>query len=237
MTESSSHPDEHPAQQERLDSLTHKAASQTSGENPTPGDRNQNPSGISFLGLIAEDFRTYDKKLFQPGFWAVAIHRFGNLRMDIRPRLLRMPFSLLYQILHACMSGLFGINLEYSVKLGRRVRLWHHGGMFLGAISIGDDVTIRHNTTMGVLHQDEGWKKPIIEDRVDIGTGACIFGDVTVGHDSVIGANSVVVRSFPPYSTVFGVPARRVNVKAGPEGSSRTGSDFTKLETRVSQSR
>ena len=183
--------------------------------NPNPGDRNQNPAGISFFQLIAEDFRTHESNLFVPGFWAVAIHRFGNLRMDIRPRLLRLPFSLLYNILHAFMSGFFGINLNYSVKLGRRVCLWHHGGMFLGAISIGDDVTIRQNTTMGVLHKDDKWKKPIIEDRVDIGSGACIIGDVTVGHDSVIGANSVVARSFPPHSTVFGVPARRVNVKLG----------------------
>jgi len=223
MSESSADPEEHPVEQQASDSLTPHAPSRIPGDNPTPGDRNQNPAGISFFGLIAEDFRTHDKNLCQPGFWAVVIHRFGNLRMDIRPRLLRMPFSFVYQILHACMSGFFGINLDYSVKLGRRVRLWHHGGMFLGAIAIGDDVTIRHNTTMGVLHQDEKWKKPIIEDRVDIGTGACIFGDVTVGHDSVIGANSVVVRSFPPYSTLFGVPARRVNVKPGTENNPPTG--------------
>ena len=209
MSESSSHPEEAASPQPE------EAPFPSIGENPSPGDRNQNPAGIGFIALVREDFRTYDKKLSEPGFWAILIHRFGNLRMDIRPRLLRMPFSLLYQILHACMSGFFGIDLEYSVKLGRRVRLWHHGGMFLGAVSIGDDVTIRHNTTMGVLHQAEKWKKPIIEDRVDIGTGACIFGDITVGHDSVIGANSVVVRSFPPYSTLFGVPARRVNVKPG----------------------
>lgn len=191
------------------------AARPVGDENPNPGDRNQNPADIGFFQLIAEDFRTHESNLFVPGFWAVAIHRFGNWRMDIRPRLLRLPFSLLYNILHAFMSGFFGINLSYSVKLGRRVCLWHHGGMFLGAISIGDDVTIRHNTTMGVLHKDDKWKKPIIEDRVDIGSGACILGDVTVGHDSVIGANSVVARSFPPHSTVFGVPARRVNVKLG----------------------
>jgi serine O-acetyltransferase len=212
MSESSGHPEE----------VETPASTSTVGENPTPGDRNQNPPGIGFFALIREDFRAYDKKLSEPGFWAVLIHRFGNLRMDIRPRLLRMPFSLLYQILHACMSGFFGIDLEYSVKLGRRVRIWHHGGMFLGAVSIGDDVTIRHNTTMGVVHQDEGWKKPIIEDRVDIGTGACILGDVRIGHDSVIGANTVVVRSFPPYSTLFGVPARRVNVKPGEQGGPHT---------------
>ena len=177
-------------------------------ENPCPGDRNLNPSDISFFKLIAEDFHTHDNNLFEPGFLAVSIHRFGNWRMSIRPRLIRIPFSLLYQLLYTLMKGFFGIDLGYSVKLGRRVRIWHHGGMFIGAVSIGNDVTLRHNTTMGVAHQDDKWKKPIIEDRVDIGAGACILGDVTV-----IGANSVVVRSFPPESTLFGVPARRVNIK------------------------
>ena len=184
-------------------------------ENPSPGDSNLNPTGISFFKLIAEDFHTHENNLFEPGFLAILIHRFGNWRMDIRPRLLRIPFSLLYQLLYTFMTWFFGIDLGYSVKLGRRVRIWHHGGMFIGAISIGDDVTLRHNTTMGVAHQDDKWKKPVIEDRVDIGAGACILGDVTVGHDSVIGANSVVVRSFPPESTLFGVPARRVNMKIG----------------------
>ncbi len=181
--------------------------------NPNPGDRNQNPAGISFLKLISEDFHTYDNNLLEPGLWAVIIHRYGNLRMDIKPRLLRMPFSLLYQVLHILMKWFWGINLGYSVKLGRRVRLWHHGGMVLGPISIGDDVHIRHNTTMGVKSKDEKWKRPVIEERVDVGVGVCILGDVTVGHDSVIGANSVVVRSFPPYSTLFGVPARLINIK------------------------
>lgn len=212
MRELSDHPQKLPENQEAPN-----PAPQMEGKNPNPGDHNQNPTDIGFFQLIAEDFRTHEKSLLEPGFWAVLIHRFGNLRMDIRPRALRMPFSLLYSILHRCMSGFFGIHLEYSVKLGRRVRLWHHGGMFLGAISIGNDVTIRHNTTLGVLRKEDKWKKPVIEDNVDIGVGACILGDVRVGHDSVVGANSVVVRSFPPHSTLFGVPARRFNTIPGKE--------------------
>jgi len=182
-------------------------------KNRTLGSRNQNPTDIKFFNLIAEDFRTHDKNILEPGFWAIVIHRFGNWRMDIRPRILRIPFTLLYNLLHTAMDWFWGIHLGYTVKLGRRVRLWHHGGMWLGAISIGNDVTIRHNTTIGVLKKGENSKKPIIEDHVDIGSGVCILGDIVVSHDTVIGANSVVVRNFPPHSTLFGVPARPVNLK------------------------
>jgi serine O-acetyltransferase len=80
--------------------------------------------------------------------------------------------------------------------------------MVLSARAIGDDVHIRHNTTFGVARRDQSWKLPTIEDRVDVGVGACVLGDVTVGHDSVIGANAVVVRSCPPHSTVVGIPGR-----------------------------
>ena len=55
-------------------------------------------------------------------------------------------------------------------------------------------------------------RKPVIEDRVDIGTGACILGDVTVGHDSIVGANSVVVCDVLPHTTVSGIPARRIDL-------------------------
>jgi serine O-acetyltransferase len=177
------------------------------------GSRNDNPPGIGLWSLIAEDYRTHDRTILEPGFWAVAVHRFGNWRMGVKPRLFRIPFTLLYRILHCLLDWIWGIDLCYTVKLGRRVRLWHHGSMFLSAQSIGDDVHIRHNTTFGLAHRSETSRKPVIEDRVDVGVGVCILGAITVGHDAVVGANSVVVRDVLPKSTVFGVPARPVNLK------------------------
>ena len=172
------------------------------------GDKNLNPLDIGFLALLREDLHTYDQNPFDPGFWAVALHRYGNWRMAIRPKLLRAPFSLTYRILFWLVELVGGIHLPYTVRLGRRVRIWHHGGIVLHARSIGDDVHIRHNTTFGIASRCQLKAIPTIEQRVDIGCGACVLGNVTVGHDSHIGANAVVVADIPPYSTAVGVPAR-----------------------------
>ena len=57
---------------------------------PLPrGDRNLNPRGLGLVALVFEDYRTHDRKLLEPGFVAIAVHRFGNARMDIRSRFLR----------------------------------------------------------------------------------------------------------------------------------------------------
>lgn len=177
---------------------------------PLPrGDRNENPVDIGFFSLLREDLRTHEGNLFEQGFWAVAVHRFGNWRMSV-PRLLRPPLTLLYRMMSKWVEWTCGITLPYTVRLGRRVRIWHHSGMILHARSIGNDVHIRHNTTFGVVRRDHNREIPVIEDRVDIGCGVCILGDVVVGHDSVIGSNSVVVADIPPYSVAVGAPARVV---------------------------
>jgi serine O-acetyltransferase len=192
-----------------IDVLPRVAEGSDEGLPPLPlGDKNLNPAGIGFLALLREDLQTYDSDPFEPGFWAVALHRFGNWRMSIRIKLVRGPFSLTYRLLARLAELIGGIHLPYTVRLGRRVRIWHHGGIVLHARSIGDDVHIRHNTTFGITCRRRYRAIPTIEDRVDIGCGVCVLGNVTVGHDSVIGANAVVVTDIPPYTTAVGIPAR-----------------------------
>ncbi len=174
------------------------------------GDSNGNPPGIGLWALLREDLSTHDGSLFEQGFWAIAVHRFGNWRMGIRWKWLRAPFSVIYNSLYKCVEWTCGITLPYTTKLGRRVRIWHHSGMVLHARSIGDDVHVRHNTTFGVAHRDDNRAIPTIESNVDIGCGVCVLGDVTIGRGSVIGANSVVLSDVPPYSVAVGAPARVV---------------------------
>lgn len=192
---------------------------------PLPnGSTNENPRGIGLVELIAEDFRTHDSNLGEAGFWAVALHRLGNARMSVRPKWLRAPLSATYNFAFVMTDWLLGIELPYTVRLGRRVRIWHHGGIVISARAIGDDVHIRHNTTLGIARRSQLGAVPIIGDRVDIGAGACILGAVTIGDGAMIGANSVVVHDVPAEATAVGSPARIV-MKGKPSRSS-SGSRF-----------
>lgn len=211
--------------------VTSRAASRVATDPETSADDgNNNPPDIGLLDLLAEDLRTHDGRLSEPGFWAIALHRLGNARMAVRSRVLRAPLSAAYRVAANSVNRLWGIELPHSVQLGRRIRIWHHGGIVLNARAIGNDCHVRHNTTLGVARRDQVQHKPVVGDRVDIGVGSCILGAVTVGDDAVIGANSVVVRDIPPGSVAIGAPARPLDARIG--SSTRDVRDPARLRLR-----
>jgi serine O-acetyltransferase len=177
------------------------------------GVKNHNPSDIGFFALVAEDFHAHGGDWTSPGFWALFWHRFGNWRMGVRPRIMRAPFSLIYRLMSFQVRCWFGIELPYTVVVGRRVILEHFGGMILVAQSIGDDVTIRQNTTFGIARLEDRTGRPIIGNGVELGAGAVVLGRVVVGDDAVVGANAVVVRSVPPLAVVGGVPSKLIRMR------------------------
>ncbi|MFK7753851.1 MAG: serine O-acetyltransferase [Sedimentitalea sp.] len=172
------------------------------------GCSNTNPPDITFWSLVGEDFVTHNSELMAQGFWALFWHRFGNLRMAVRPRLLRIPLTVIYLMAEKLLQITAGIYLPYTVVVGRRVKIEHFGGMILVARAIGDDVVIRQNTTFGVRSRHHTGGRPTIGDRVELGAGVVITGPVSIGADAVVGANAVVTRDVPQGITVVGVPAR-----------------------------
>lgn len=197
--------------------------------NPRPesdvakGTINQNPPGLSLWALLREDWEAHDRDFLAQGFWAIGVHRYGNWRLTVRSRVLRPPLGLLYWILYRIVEWTCGISLYGWVKVGRRVHIWHHGGIVLGG-EIGDDVHIRPNTTLGTARTGDGrWMTPVVGDRVDIGVGAVILGPITIGHDSIIGANAVVLKDVPPHHVAVGVPAvaRPERRAGGPDDDTR----------------
>ena len=191
-------------------------AGESTGSGPV--GRVGNPPGIGLFDLLREDLRANGGTIFEQGFWADAVHRFGNWQAGLRWKVVRGPLTILYRVLYLFVECAAGISLPYTIRLGRRVRIWHHGGIILLARSIGDDVQIRQNTTMGIASVDRHLDIPTIGDRVDIGCGACILGGVTVGDDCKIGANAVVLIDVPAGSTAVGVPARVVRRRGSEAG-------------------
>lgn len=181
---------------------------------PLPdGSINNNPPGLGFWPLVAEDLRTHRGDVFAQGFWALFWHRFGNWRMSVRFKPARMALSLLYRIMIRLTQWLCGIDLPYSIPVGRRVRLEHFGGMILIARAIGNDVVLRQNTTLGIPRDDDLAANPILEDGVDVGAGAVLLGDIRIGRGAVIGANAVVTKDVPPYAVMVGVPAKCIRMR------------------------
>ncbi len=180
------------------------------GAPPLPtGAANMNPPGIGFRALVAEDFRANGSSLAHQGFWMLLVHRFGNRRMDVRQPF-RAPLTALYRVLNKLAQIACGMKLDYTVAVGRRVRLEHFGGMILGARAIGDDVILRQNTTLGIRSVADLRAKPTLGARVDVGAGAVIVGDIHIGCDAIVGANTVVFANVPPGAVVMGVPGRIV---------------------------
>ena len=177
-----------------------------------------NLSGL--VQLIREDWVAHGRDWTRPGFRAVAVHRIGQWRMGIKPKLLRAPFSILYRAMFRRICRAYGIELPYTVALGRRVILEHqHGIVIHGNCVIGDDCVIRQGVTLGNKSVATRFEAPRLGNRVDVGAGAKVLGPVFVGDDAVVGANAVVVRDVPPAATAVGVPARIIK-RAG-QGASR----------------
>jgi serine O-acetyltransferase len=176
--------------------------------------------GEERLGLVAqllEDWRAHERDWTRPGFQAVAVHRFGNWRMRLQPKVLRAPFSVLYRALFRGVRNFYGIELPASAQVGRRVVFEHQSGIVIhGNARIGDDCIIRQGVTLGNRYLNEPQAAPRLAKGVNVGAGAKILGAVTIGDNAQIGANAVVLSDVPANQLAVGVPARLVAArKAG----------------------
>lgn len=181
---------------------------------PLPdGSQNMNPADISFWQLVAEDLRTHRGEVFSQGFWCLFWHRFGNWRMSVRFRPARLVLTVIYRCMFKIVQWMCSMELPYTVQVGRRVRLEHFGGMVLVPRSIGNDVVLRQNTTLGISHEDDIAARPVVEDFVNVGAGAVLLGNIVIGRGAIIGANAVVTKDVLPGAVMMGVPARCVRMR------------------------
>jgi len=139
-----------------------------------------------------------------PGLHAVWGHRISHWLWQHGMKLPGRWVSHLFR-------ALTGIEIHPGATLGPGFFIDHGMGVVIGETAeIGTDVTLYHGVTLGGTSWAKGKRHPTLEDRVVVGAGAKILGAITIGADSRIGANAVVVKSVPPNSVVVGVPGQIV---------------------------
>jgi len=120
-------------------------------------------------------------------------------------------FKFLGRWLSQVARNLTGVEIHPAALIGPGFFIDHGMGVVIGETAeIGADVTMYHGVTLGGTSLEKGKRHPTIGDRVVIGTGAKVLGAITIGDDSRIGANAVVVKSVPANSVVVGVPGQIV---------------------------
>ncbi len=139
--------------------------------------------------------------LIYSGLHAVWWHRAANT-------LWRRGFRFLPRALSQFARFLTGVEIHPGATIGRRLFIDHGMGVVIGETAVvGDDVHLYHGVTLGGTGHDRGKRHPTIGDRVVVGAGAQVLGDIEIAHDSAVGANAVVVRSAGPWTTLTGIPA------------------------------
>lgn len=114
-------------------------------------------------------------------------------------------------LLQSASSERLQVSIHPSASIGTAVFLDHATGIIVGAlVSIGDEVTIYQNVTIGRKEADPG-RAPRIGRGVLLSNGATILGDLYIGDFAKVGAGSVVTSDVPAGCTAVGVPARLTN--------------------------
>ncbi|MBE7030956.1 MAG: serine O-acetyltransferase [Ruminococcaceae bacterium] len=106
-----------------------------------------------------------------------------------------------------------GIEIHPGAQIGKGLFIDHGMGVVIGETTIiGNNCTLYQGVTLGGTGKEKGKRHPTLGDNVLVGSGAKVLGPFTVGSNSKIAANAVVLSEVPENSTCVGVPARIVRV-------------------------
>jgi serine O-acetyltransferase len=153
--------------------------------------------------------------LLNPAVWAVLAYRFHRWsHRSALPKFIQLPARVVSTGLDLMVRASLHVELPAQADIGPGLYIPHTGCIVLGTfVKIGRNCTIAHGVTIG---HGRGGKTgesgaPSIGNRVYVGPGAIIIGQIEIGDDALIGAGAVVVRSVPPSGVVAGNPGRIIS--------------------------
>lgn len=141
------------------------------------------------------------------GFLAIVVYRLGRWSRTIRPRWLSLPVKLVFRVLEFFIHVLFGISISSNCNIGPGFYIGHFGGIVVHG-DLGAECSIGQGVTIGSRGAGRSDGYPVLGDRVYVGAGAMVIGNVRIGDDVIIGANTTVVTDVPAGCRVVSAAAR-----------------------------
>ena len=179
------------------------------------------------LGTLREEIKNIYKKdpacnsvleifFCYPGFHAITVHRFLHKLWikDLGLLSFTQPYLKLFIRIFAHITKILtGIEIHPGAQIGKAFFIDHGAGVVIGETTIvGDNVTIYQGVTLGGVSTKKEKRHPSLGSNIVVGAGAKVLGNINIGDYVQIGANSVVIKDIPAYSTVVGIPGRIVKM-------------------------
>ena len=140
--------------------------------------------------------------LLYPGVHAIIFHRLAHFLHTKK-----IPF--IPRVLSQISRFITGIEIHPGAKIGKGLFIDHGMGVVIGETTvIGKNVALFQGVTLGGTGKETGKRHPTLDNNIVVGAGAKILGNITIGSNSYIGANAVVIKDVPSNSTIVGVPWR-----------------------------
>ncbi|MFA6567754.1 MAG: acyltransferase [Victivallales bacterium] len=145
-----------------------------------------------FLCFDAGDIHVGDNCTVAENGWIQGIREYSGKKFSPRLEIGNGTYIGRNSHIMACLE----------MKIGRNV-------VFADGVYVTDNLHGFRNMNMPIMEQELDTPGPVvIEDEVWLGEHVCVMPGVTIGRHSVVGSNSVVTKTVPPYSVAVGVPAR-----------------------------
>jgi serine O-acetyltransferase len=142
--------------------------------------------------------------VFKPKFLPILLIRLSRFFF------LKKYLVFLSHLLNFLNLTLFGIDYTAKCNIGYGLQIPHPHGTVIGAISVGNNVTIFQGVTIGCKFVDYNFTltaRPRIGNNVILGAGAVVLGGISIGDSSTIAPNSLVLEDVKENLVMMGVPA------------------------------
>jgi serine O-acetyltransferase len=162
--------------------------------------------GTTFLGTLGLILTTEQ-------LWVLVTYRICRWAMtDFRVPVLRHIVLVVAKTHLRFLRVLLNTWISPQAQIGGGLFINHFGGIWINPQArLGRFCNMHQGVTIGVGGRGRTNGVPQLGDRVNLMPHTVLLGNIRVGNDVMVGANSLVIADVPDHSVVIGLPARVIS--------------------------